>query len=202
MRTGKLALAVLMTVSASAATDPSTEVHIYVRGAQHVDLLVTHGAQRQASEMLRSAGIRIVWKFGQPDHTACCKLEVVLEYDTDAKRTPGVMGYAFPNGNGSGGIKILYRRIVAKRRRPEKVLAHVIVHEVSHMLQGIARHSDSGIMKAWWSREDYEQMEHAPLEFTALDIQLIQAGVAKRIAKASADKALSYNSPVPQVTIP
>jgi hypothetical protein len=202
MRTGELALAIMMTAGASAATDPSTEVHIYVRGAQHVDLLVTLGAQRQASEMFRSAGIQIVWKFGQPDQETCCKPEVVLEYGTDANRAPGVMGYAFPNGNGSGGIKILYRRIVAKRRRPEKVLAHVIVHEVSHMLQGVARHSDSGIMKAWWSREDYEQIERAPLAFTAVDIQLIQAGVAKRIAKAAADKALSYNGPVPQVTIP
>ena len=202
MRTGKLALAVLMTAGASAATDPSTEVHIYVRGEQHVDLLVTHGAQRQASEMLRSAGIRIVWKFGRPDHAPCCKPQVVLEYETDTNRAPDVMGYAFPNGDGSGGIKILYRRIVARRRRPEKVLAHVIVHEVTHMLQGIPRHAESGIMKALWSRKDYEQMDRSPLEFTAIDIQLIQAGVAKRIAKASGDKASGYNSPVPQVTIP
>jgi hypothetical protein len=198
MRTGKLALAVLMTASASSATEKPAEVHIYVRGAQHVDLLMTHGAQRQAAEMLRSAGIRVVWKSGQPDNAGCCKPEVVLEYETTADRAPGVMGYAFPNGNGRGGVKILYRRIVAKRRRPEKVLAHVIVHEVTHMLQGIARHSDSGIMKALWSREDYVQMEWAPLEFTDVDIQLIQAGVAKRIAALSVDRASGYNGPVQQ----
>jgi hypothetical protein len=81
-----------------------------------------------------------------------------------------------------------------------KLLAHVIVHEVTHILQGVVRHSDSGIMKAWWSPKDYEQMERAPLAFTADDIDLIQLGLAKRAAKASNANASRYNSAVPQVT--
>jgi hypothetical protein len=85
---------------------------------------------------------------------------------------------------------------VANRRRPERVLAHVIVHEVTHVLQGVSGHSDSGIMKAWWTPKDYEQMEWAPLPFTANDIALIQLGLAKRIAKVSNANASRYNSPV------
>ena len=202
MLTRKLWLAVLIETTVCAGADLSGEVHIFVRGSQQVDLLVVHGARQRASEMLRSAGIRIVWRFGEPDYAACCKPQLVLEYGTDNSQAPDVMAYAFPYGNGSRGIKILYHRIVAKRRRPEKVLAHVIVHEVTHMLQGLARHSDTGIMKAHWGPEDYQQMEESPLAFTAEDIELIQLGVAKRLAQHSADKSPSYNSPVQQVTRP
>jgi hypothetical protein len=202
MSTCKLWLAVLIETTVCAGANLSGEVHIFVRGSQHVDLLVVHGAQQRASEMLRSAGIQIVWKIGRLDHAACCNPQLVLEYGTDHSRAPDVMAYAFPYGNGSRGIKILYHRIVAKRRRPEKVLAHVIVHEVTHMLQGFARHSDSGIMKAHWGPEDYQQIEQSPLAFTAEDINLIQLGVAKRIAALSVDKGPGYNSPVQQVTRP
>jgi hypothetical protein len=190
----------MMTAGMSAAADPPNEVHIYVLGAQHVDLLVTRGAQHQASEMLRSAGVRVVWKKGWLSCAECGTPQLVLQYGHDPSRAPDVLGYAFPYGNGVGGITILYRRIVAKRRRPEKVLAHVIVHEVAHMLQGLAYHSDTGVMKAWWSPKDYEQMERAPLAFTAHDIHLIQLGLAKRTSGASSTNASSYNGAVPQVT--
>jgi len=45
------------------------------------------------------------------------------------------------------------------------VLAHVLVHEVTHILQGIPRHSESGVMKAQWDSNDFAQMtwEASPL---------------------------------------
>ena len=90
MRTGKLALAVLMTAGLSAAADPSVEVHIYVRGGQYVDLLVTHGAQHQASEMLRSAGVRVVWKSGRLSSEDCCMPPLVLQYGADPRKVSGL----------------------------------------------------------------------------------------------------------------
>jgi hypothetical protein len=33
-------------------------------------------------------------------------------------------------------------------RPPTFVLAHVLVHEITHILQGIDRHSESGVMKS------------------------------------------------------
>lgn len=205
MITVYLLRSILMTAIAWAGADPSGEVHVFVRGAAQVNLLVLQRAQQQASAMLQSAGIRVVWKSGRPDNTACCHPQVVLEYSvdrTDRSQAPDVMAYAFPYGTGSGGINILYHRIVSKRRRPEKLLAHVIVHEVTHMLQGFGRHADNGIMKAYWTPEDYQQMESAPLAFTADDILFIQIGMAKRIAAASREKASGYNSPVKQVSRP
>ena len=57
------------------------------------------------------------------------------------------------------------------------VLAHVLVHEITHVLQRIDRHSDSGVMKAHWTLRDYAQMEKDPLPFAAEDIQLIKMGL-------------------------
>jgi hypothetical protein len=34
------------------------------------------------------------------------------------------------------------------------LLAHVMAHEIGHVLQGIIRHSESGILKAHWSGTD------------------------------------------------
>jgi hypothetical protein len=72
-------------------------------------------------------------------------------------------------------------------------LAHVLAHEITHMLQGTDRHSDSGIMKARWNSEDYFEMLRTPLSFTEADVQLIRRGLeAHKLRMAAAgvnDKA-------------
>ena len=60
------------------------------------------------------------------------------------------------------------------------VLGHVLVHEITHILQGIDRHSETGVMKARWTGEDFFQMTWKPLSFTPGDIYLIQRGLATR----------------------
>ena len=60
------------------------------------------------------------------------------------------------------------------------LLAHVLVHEITHMIQGIDRHSDSGVMKSCWTASDYAEMMSTPLPFTPQDIQLIRLGLAAR----------------------
>jgi hypothetical protein len=50
----------------------------------------------------------------------------------------------------------------------------VLVHEITHILQGVDRHSESGIMKAQWTIDDYRAMASKPLSFTPLDVKLIQ----------------------------
>ena len=55
---------------------------------------------------------------------------------------------------------------------------YVLAHELAHVMQGVARHSESGIMKANWSRDDRKAMVIHKLTFTALDIELIHQGLA------------------------
>jgi hypothetical protein len=80
-------------------------------------------------------------------------------------------------------IEVFYERI---RRAVDsglvpRLLAHVLVHEITHIIEGTDSHSDFGIMKAHWDTEDYHQMMLAPLRFTDEDLQLIRNGLRSRI---------------------
>jgi hypothetical protein len=73
-------------------------------------------------------------------------------------------------------IQVFYDRI-QYAKAPGRVLAHVLVHEITHVLQGIARHSSTGIMKASWDRDDFDRMRYTTLPFTEEDIALIRRGL-------------------------
>lgn len=79
-------------------------------------------------------------------------------------------------------IQLFYDTIVRQYTRPvvPSVLAHVFVHEITHMLEGISRHSSTGVMKAHWSQRDILQMRWEPLKFASEDIELIHQGLATR----------------------
>ena len=60
------------------------------------------------------------------------------------------------------------------------LLAHVLAHEISHILQGTDQHSASGVMKSRWNMNDYTRMARQPLPFTDLDVQAIHRGLSAR----------------------
>jgi hypothetical protein len=59
------------------------------------------------------------------------------------------------------------------------LLAHVLVHEITHVLQGVVRHSGTGVMRAHWDAREYLDMAFSPLEFTGADAELIQSGLRR-----------------------
>lgn len=63
------------------------------------------------------------------------------------------------------------------------VIAHVMAHEITHILQGVNRHSESGVMKATWTLEDFSEMAIRPLPFTPFDVRLIDDALDKRQAR-------------------
>ena len=60
------------------------------------------------------------------------------------------------------------------------LLAHVLVHEITHILQGSDHHSEEGVMKAHWTANDLYQMSYRPLPFDPFDVELIRRGLANR----------------------
>ena len=68
-------------------------------------------------------------------------------------------------------------------------MGHVIAHEVMHILQGVARHSESGVMKANWTGADYQRMAWKPLPFTEEDVLLIYRGLKAREASRGSGQA-------------
>ena len=59
----------------------------------------------------------------------------------------------------------------------------MLVHEITHILQAVSRHSETGIMRARWDEEDLLNMYWKPLEFEPRDIDLINRGLAARAAR-------------------
>jgi hypothetical protein len=55
------------------------------------------------------------------------------------------------------------------------LLGHVIAHEITHILQGVPRHSETGVMKARWERKDLQALVDHPLRFAPVDEALIHA---------------------------
>ena len=79
-------------------------------------------------------------------------------------------------------IEVLYDRIAAMVERIvlPKLLGHVLAHEIAHVLEGVARHSDTGILKARWDEHDVHDLAWKPLAFASEDVEWILRGVKRR----------------------
>jgi hypothetical protein len=86
---------------------------------------------------------------------------------------PGAMAYALPYSRTT--IVVFYDRVQAAAVPP--LLAHVLAHEITHVLEGLAVHSATGIMKAKWTSKDYVEMRRRALQFTDEDVILIRHGL-------------------------
>jgi hypothetical protein len=105
---------------------------------------------------------------------------LLIQTSTPKAYLPGALGVALPL-DGSH-VWVFYDRVrqAVPDFRVPALLAHVMVHEIAHVLQGINRHSVSGILKAHWSEWEIAQMSILPLAFTPADAILIRHGIEER----------------------
>jgi hypothetical protein len=129
--------------------------------------------------MFGTIGLAITWHHGLRD---CSTKEIRVDLRRGAPSTlkPGALAYARPYEGTY--IQVFYDRISGnwESRMAPAILAHVLAHEITHLLEGIARHSAYGIMKAHWDAQDYFRMRSKPLEFAPEDIYLIYRGLPSR----------------------
>ena len=72
-------------------------------------------------------------------------------------------------------IGVFYDRIYEARGTAPlpRLLAHVIARpRITHVLQGIDRHSDDGVMKARWDDRDFTHMAVKPLPRSPMKISI------------------------------
>ena len=105
------------------------------------------------------------------------------------------LAMALPYADSGVRIVIFYDRVDPLLRGHNApaatILGYVLAHEIAHVLQGIARHSEMGIMRARWTDNDFKQMGIRVLMFTAEDVQLIRRRLAPRDASAGCSELLS-----------
>lgn len=145
---------------------------------------VGHQAQRIASEIFARIDVIIRWRQGL---RGCPprRIIVTLSQTTPSTLKPGALASALPY---EGTRIIVFYDRISETCTPSllpRLLAYVLVHEITHILQGIVRHSDHGIMRARWNADDFKNIGRERLGFQPDDIGLIYAGLATRAARAT-----------------
>jgi hypothetical protein len=126
--------------------------------------------------------VELVWKYTRPSQHNRCAREIALTIKPDAPSdvAPGVHAVT---RLADGSITVYYGRL-----RPlawnwpslvPTLLAQTFAHEIGHSLQRLHRHSDTGILKAHWTIDDFHAMQEKQLRFTPLDAELIRAGAGQ-----------------------
>jgi hypothetical protein len=138
--------------------------------------LVESSAKTLATRIFADAGVHIDWRWSR--HCPMHAIRISFSTSTPRNRLPGALAYSKPFEGVH--IEIFYDRVRQNSIYPYRVLAHVLVHEITHILQGTAVHSEIGIMKARWTPEDFANMRVKSLPFTPADLELIHLGLAAR----------------------
>ena len=134
-------------------------------------------AKAMAAGIFDRIGIRLIWQLASDD---CIQVRLL-------DRAPigigeGTLATAKPFSDGAATVYLDRVGASVPPSLTDRLLAHILVHEIGHILQGAAEHSTSGIMKSRWENGDYKDMTRGRLAFGASDIDRLQRGLAQRVA--------------------
>jgi hypothetical protein len=177
----------LMTVAAMAVLAGTNLSAKDAKAFAHTVQICVHGnaefrafsrAQAVAAQMFAGIGIKVQWL--DPRRCPAGAIRISLSDQTPRTTHPGPVAYALPY-EGTHVVVFLDRieNMVDPGRVPV-LLGHVLAHEVTHILEGVVRHSSEGVMKAYWTNDDYQQMAWKPLPFAQEDVDLIYRGLVRR----------------------
>jgi hypothetical protein len=170
-------------------------VTVYVRTDAIAPTGMVSLAEAKTTAIFRTIGVPMRWRAGAPpskplDNACGAPLVIRIENSDDARVSSEALAYAMPFVDSGTCIHILLDRVLrssVKSQAPE-VLAYVLAHEITHVLERVDRHSKEGIMKAHWDRADFRRMECTGLAFAADDIEMIHSGIAQRTLHAAAER--------------
>lgn len=167
-----------------------SRVVVYLEARFFSSITELAAARIQATELFKAAGIRLEWRYGHPREDAAGARVVAVKFVAE---TPApfleppyqhAMAAACPYANGPESIMVFTDRVEDflapfDHRAAGKLLGHILAHEIAHVLEGIARHSVTGLMKPSWSVDDYGVMTRHGLPFAAEDVEFMRAGLLK-----------------------
>jgi hypothetical protein len=174
MRTRTLAATILAATVVTVQAGQVRNIHVC---AQMEPGSESEHAQTLAAVMFERIGVNLHWHGSR--HCPAGAIQLTFSHSTPSLLKPGALAYAMPY-EGTHIVVFLDRAEAIVPVQGRILLAHVFVHEISHILQGVSRHSAEGVMKANWDLYDYRKMRMAPLAFTATDIELIRLGIDSR----------------------
>jgi hypothetical protein len=161
------------------------------------------------SQIFAQTGIKMVWAVEAADQTEIIEFTVFSKESGQScplplrsralalrivrKAPPGIaetaLGFALPCAIPMPTVTIFADRIEAVAQHTtamyHPVLAHVIAHEIGHVLLRSSMHAEAGIMRARWDRADWQRASVGILEFTADESERMRAELQTLAIQAS-----------------
>lgn len=179
----KLTWILSLMIAAMPAVAAETKcVVVLMQGSVVVPQRTLMGAEVLNTEIFKAIGISMKWKEVRNRKTDSTCANIRVEFLANAPQTllPGALAYATPyQRTGGTRVVIFIDRVLRGQRigaKAEADLAFVVAHEVGHILQGVSRHSGTGIMKSHYTAPNGLATE---LRFSRDDAFLIHAGLRR-----------------------
>jgi hypothetical protein len=147
------------------------------------DTAIQHQARVVASGIFGAIGVKIRWR-------GSCNCPTEAIYVSLSKGSPAgvhadALAYSMPYEGRH--IVVFFDRVTSRDPSVSgRLLGYTLAHEITHILEGACRHSESGIMKAHWGFGDQDQMRRGRLGFAAEDVDLIYLGLDRRESRQAA----------------
>jgi hypothetical protein len=146
MKIAAMTLMAAMVGVAAEPKQPQQKLTVYLRENARVPPEVRAPAVDLANKMFATIGIRLDWRSGEPPRTSFPQpIGIELATDTPTNLLPGALGSAMPYEGVH--IRVFYDRVRSDVVPRSVLLAHVMVHEIAHILQKTDRHSDGGVAR-------------------------------------------------------
>lgn len=172
---------------------PRVEICFEMDGSVRLGGMMFASAKATASQLVAEGGIRLDWSHGKISDCDRGGQSIGIKFVAHAPEVvaerPHALASAMPYGTGET-IAVYDDRIarycaIFPEADQAKILGHILAHEIVHMLQGVARHSSTGLMKARWDTEDLRTISRTGLGMAAEDRQILAARFAPTTAEGT-----------------
>lgn len=198
--------------------EPNLTFTVGVYNYAHASPSTLAGAEHEAARILGLAGVRVLWldcrtsESATESHSPCQKSvgPAYIEMRILAQPLKNIfrddpMGFAVPPAMANVYYQraMLFVRGDASAFASQTILGCVMAHEIGHLLLGPNCHSDLGIMRATWEREDMQPRMVGGRLFTPAQAKLIRAEVKRREGSQTATpKSTQMGTSSPSLTPP
>jgi len=167
---------------AAGAQGALIELRVSVFNSSPVQSSTLERAEGEAGRVLRGAGVEAIW-LNCPQEMSqeaslgrCSEVSFPSHLHLQILRAShglkvSTVGISFSAENGRGCYADLFYEPIQQLEEethvsPSIILGHAMAHELGHLLLGTNSHSESGLMRAHWTREDLTNASKGKLRFS------------------------------------